>query len=131
MENSPHMGTRPESERYRYEEIYAGNLSETEDQEYYTKDGGKITSEGQKILFWWEFTHWELNGQTVEPKISAEDSNPNHIQFYERRDLGTNITKLQALQNAVNNFVEQTAKMNDSIDDIKLQHRSFPCKICK
>lgn len=123
MENSPHMGTRPESERYRYEEIYAGNLSETEDQEYYTKDGGKITSEGQKILFWWEFTHWELNGQTVEPKISAEDSNPNHIQFYERRDLGTNITKLQALQNAVNNFVEQTAKMNDSIDDIKLQHR--------
>ena len=25
MENSPHMGTRPESERYRYEEIYAGN----------------------------------------------------------------------------------------------------------
>ena len=33
MENSPHMGTRPESERYRYEEIYAGNLSETEDQE--------------------------------------------------------------------------------------------------
>ena len=123
MENSPHMGTRLESERYRYEEIYAGNLSETEDQEYYTKDGGKITSEGQKILFWWEFTHWELNGQTVEPKISAEDSNPNHIQFYERRDLGTNITKLQALQNAVNNFVEQTAKMNDSIDDIKLQHR--------
>ena len=123
MENSPHMGTRPESERYRYEEIYAGNLSETEDQEYYTKDGGKITSEGQKILFWWEFTHWELYGQTVEPKISAEDSNPNHIQFYERRDLGPNITKLQALQNAVNNFVEQTAKMNDSIDDIKLQHR--------
>ena len=37
--------------------------------------------------------------------------------------MGTNITKLQALQNAVNNFVEQTAKMNDSIDDIKLQHR--------
>ena len=31
----------------------AGNLSETEDQEYYTKDGGKITSEGQKLLFWW------------------------------------------------------------------------------
>lgn len=42
MENSPHMGTRPESERYRYEEIYAGNLSETEDQEYYTRMEAKL-----------------------------------------------------------------------------------------
>ena len=53
MENSPPVwGTRPESERYRYEEIYAGNLSETEDQEYYTKDGGNYFWKVKKSLFW-------------------------------------------------------------------------------
>ena len=119
MVNPPHMGTRPDSERYK--EIYADKLNETRNQEYYTKNGDRITSEGYSIFGFWQFTHWELNGQTVEPKTSADDSDPNHIQFYE--DLGENITKLEALQDAVNNFVKQTAKMNDSIKDVNLQHR--------
>lgn len=121
MDDEPHMGTRPDSERYQYDAVYG--VLENWGQVYYTEDGKEITAIGKLEWTGWEFTHWELNGKTVEPKTSPEDSNPDHIQFYEKRDLGTNITKLQALQDAVNNFVEQTAKMNDSIDDVKLQHR--------
>ena len=48
---------------------------------------------------------------------------PKSHPILREEDWGTNITKRKLCKNAVNNFVEQTAKMNDSIDDIKLQHR--------
>ncbi len=65
------------------------------------------------------FDHWELNGKRVEPKTSAQDTTEGHIQFYTREDL----SKMSALQGAVNSFIETTAQENDKIDDVAKQHR--------
>ncbi len=54
--------------------------------------------------------HYVLNHTTkYTPKTSAAD--PNHVQFYERI-VGKSITKLEALQNAVNSFIDTIAAKN-------------------
>lgn len=63
-----------------------------------------------------QFDHWELNGETVEPKESADDS--NGIQFYIYR----RVKKMDALTTAVNSFVTAAAKQNDSIADTAKRH---------
>lgn len=68
-----------------------------------------------------EFDHWELNGQTVEPKRSADDSDPNHIQFYTRSS--KRVKKINALKTAANRFIEKTAEENSKISDENKQHR--------
>lgn len=45
------------------------------------------------------------------PKTSAADADTNHVQFYERI-VGQPITKLQALKNAVNSFIDTIAANN-------------------
>ena len=56
--------------------------------------------------------HYVLKHTTkYTPKASASDDNSNHVQFYERVE-GTPITKLEALQNAVNSFIDTIAAKN-------------------
>ena len=66
------------------------------------------------------FSHWELNGVEVAPKTSANDSTEGHIQFYTKKT--QNVSKMDALKNAVNGFIEATAKENDQIQDKTKQH---------
>lgn len=63
--------------------------------------------------------HWELNGQKVTPKTSADDS--NGIQFYTRSV--QRMTRMEALQDAANEFIVATAQKNDTISDPTDQHR--------
>ena len=113
MTDSPHMS--------RYTEIY--QPEERWYKTYYTADGQEITAKGEwsGIPFnpKWKFERWELDGNPVTPKDSADDTDSTHIQFYERET----ITKLQALKDAVNAFADETAKLNDSISDASKQHR--------
>lgn len=54
-----------------------------------------------------EHVRWELNGQEVTPEITT---------FY-RYEQGGTITRTEALQNAVNSFIDQTATLNGSIEN--------------
>lgn len=66
-----------------------------------------------------EFDHWELNGETVSPKKSADD--PEGIQFYTQKI--TRTAKIDALKAAANGFIEATAEKNAGIADASKRHR--------
>lgn len=74
-----------------------------------------------RITSWNVFSHWELNGKSVEPKTSANDSAEGHIQFYTKKT--QDVSKMDGLKNAVNGFIEATAKENDQIQDKAKQHK--------
>ena len=58
----------------------------------------------------WPF--YVLNHTTkYTPMTSASDTEENHVQFYDKVE-GTPITKLQALKNAVNSFIDTIAAKN-------------------
>lgn len=85
---------------YRYNETY--NINTNGRTTYYAQNADGSYTEIDRItrtvLFWQEFDHWELNGQTVNPKTSAQDSDPSRIQFYTYREVTT--TKMAALHDA-------------------------------
>lgn len=60
--------------------------------------------------------YWELNGQQVDPKSSADDQ--NGIQFYTRESS----TRLTALKSAANNFIDKADELNNEIDDPAKRH---------
>lgn len=62
--------------------------------------------------------HWDCDGQEVTPKTSADDTDPNHVQFYSRSN-----SRLAALKAAVNNLIDYTAGENAEITDTSKQHR--------
>ncbi len=72
---------------------------------------------------WWDprFDHWEVNGQRVEPMTSAQDTNSGHVQFYTRN--WQSMSKMDALKNAVNEFISATGVENADISDPANQHR--------
>lgn len=60
--------------------------------------------------------HWELNGQTVEPKTSASDT--NGIQFYT-----LNVpSRLDVLKSAASSFIDKTEELNSEIADASRYH---------
>lgn len=60
----------------------------------------------------WDNLKYVLNHTvTYTPKTSASDTEENHVQFYDKVE-GTPITKLAALQNAVNSFIDTIAAKN-------------------
>ena len=87
--------------------------------DYYVKQGDdyvKVTEERTGNGLWgWQHVGWKVNGRTVEPKTAQ---NPNGVQFYQR----IQPTRLDALQNAVNAFIDETAKTNESIADSANKH---------
>ena len=122
LDASGSMGDELTSE-YRYNEAY--NINTNGRTTYYARNADGSYAEIERVtrtvLFWQEFDHWELDGQTVNPKTSAQDSDPNHIQFYTYDEVTT--TKMAALHDAANAFIENTASQNDAIDDVAKQHR--------
>ena len=61
--------------------------------------------------------HWELDGKRVDPKSSADD--PNGIQFYTRETP----TRLDALKNAANSFIDKADELNNEMNDPAKHHR--------
>lgn len=57
----------------------------------------------------------------VEPKTSANDGEPSHIQFYTRQQSSTD--KIGALKTAANQFIASVGTMNANIADADDQHR--------
>lgn len=57
----------------------------------------------------------------VEPKTSADDGDPSHVQFYTRQQSSTD--KIGALKTAANQFIASVGTMNANIADADDQHR--------
>lgn len=78
---------------------------------YYYDEGGLFSSAGyQRVYYcsrcggWYTKEHSNWNhGTQLTPKTSASDTNTSHTQFY------SDVIKLNALKNAVNNFAESVA----------------------
>lgn len=87
---------------------------------YYALDKAGQYVEVDRVTNWFQFDHWELNGVTVEPKTSQDDSNPDHIQFYRRSS--ERISRINALKDAARAFVDATAVQNQGINEAN-QHR--------
>lgn len=110
-----------------YTEVYSGDLDKT--QTYYIRNG------------WWSYREvtWDENSKSwgysgnqgswnsVTPKTSANDSAYGHTQFYEY-----SYSRMFALQQAVNGFIDQTAKANASVSDPNKKNRiglvTYACK---
>ena len=61
--------------------------------------------------------HWELDGKRVDPKSSADDQ--DGIQFYTRKTS----TRLDALKNAANSFIDKADELNNEMNDPAKHHR--------
>lgn len=106
-----------------YKETYSVTPGSRYDRNiYYVKDGDsykavKYCSDCKAYADanrhgYWDWFDYVLNHTTkYTPKTSAADADPNHVQFYERI-VGQPITKLQALKNAVNSFIDTIAANN-------------------
>lgn len=66
----------------------------------------------------WSY-YWALNGQRIEFKTDASDANLAHYQMYEYRE----VTRMESLKEAANDFIDETAKVNESITDADDRHR--------
>ena len=108
------------AEEFGDEEIYAPTY-DTEANVFtvdrYVLDDGeykKLT----KVSDGWFSYHWELDGKRISFKTSASDNAPDHYQMYILR----NVTKMDSLKEAVGNFIEETAKINNDIADTEDKH---------
>lgn len=137
MTDPPHMGTTE-----TYSPVYSRNVQETSASRGYfgwsQTNGGtyyalvdgeyvRITEETEVVhegysRDYYGHVSWQLNGQEVWPKTSANDNAENHIQFYRYAGQQT-ITKLDALKDAASAFIEQTAQMNQGIESRDDMHR--------
>ena len=86
----------------QYQKVYAKELDK--DKHYYVEKNGQYQE-----IHWrgWPIDSWGNWLDSYTPKESAADSNRNHVQFYQLTI--SQETKLQSLQNAVNNFITSVA----------------------
>ena len=86
----------------QYQKVYAKELDK--DKHYYVEKNGQYQE-----IHWrgWLIDSWGNWFDSYTPKESAADSNRNHVQFYQLTI--SQETKLQSLQNAVNNFITSVA----------------------
>lgn len=71
-----------------------------------------------RVRDWANFDfYWELDGQRVDPKSSADDQ--NGIQFYTRESS----TRLTALKSAANSFIDKADELNSEMGDSAKHHR--------
>lgn len=100
---------------YTYEPVYRINTNGRTT--YYAKlENGAYRQIERVTSRWGQFDHWELNGRTVEPKTSAQDTDPGRIQFY-TRGRATSTRKLQALKAAVNSFIQATSEQSGTVQN--------------
>lgn len=120
LDRSGSMGENMTS--YVYNETY--NINQNRGTYFIQLDDGSY-AEVERVTAgdWWNptFDHWEVNGQEVTPKTSADDPDSSHVQFYTRQRQSSN--KMQALKNAVNGFIDDTAAQNELIANDQNKHR--------
>lgn len=68
----------------------------------------------------WYYGNWN-NRTYVTPKTNENDSADDRYQFYTRSN--DQLSRMEALQNAANQFVDSVAVMNDSVTDVSQRHR--------
>lgn len=111
-----------------YEYTAAYNINTDERTTYYALDKTDQYVKVKKITRWdfsgllpqQVFDHWELNDETVVPKTSRDDNDPDHIQFY--TGSSEDISRIDALKDAASAFVDATAVQNQGINEAN-QHR--------
>lgn len=96
---------------YSYSPVYDVSTNET----YYVLSADGSYDEANYIRY---LRNWYVNGVSVTPMASADDTNFGHVQFYTR----SRTTKLAALQMAVNNFIDSVAEQNEGKEEA-VQHR--------
>ena len=101
---------------YTYDEVYSLNTR----RDYYVLVNGEYKSVSyQNNFFPWQddeegWYYYEGRDQVfVEPKVSASDDDESHVQFYSRNR--NTQTRLQALKNAANNFIDSVAEANEGL----------------
>lgn len=110
MANSMGTGT------YTYFETYDPTPGWFDSNRYYILlDGSYVEVEPRSS---WPSTSWYCQGRQVFPKTSANDTNPNHVQFYDYSN-----SKMAALKNAVSGLIDYTDGLNASITDENQKHR--------
>ena len=104
---------------YTYVPTY--NIRENGRTAYYAEVDGEYVEVDRVTtgLIIQRFDHWEVNGQRVEPKTSANDNDSGHIQFYTY----SSGIKMEALKTAATSFVNSTLAENKEISDVDKQHR--------
>ena len=92
----------------QYNKVYSSDLDTRE--KYYIQQGGRYqavkwnrekNSWGYRYVFWNSFT----------PKNDANDTDTNHVQFYQLDDNGST-KKIDSLKKAVNGFIDSVAKQS-------------------
>lgn len=101
---------------YTYTAVYSNNVNSN--RTYY----GLVEETGKYSEITRSYRRWYFNGQSVEPKTSANDDTEGHIQFYRRSSNDTG-SKMQALKDAANAFIDSTAEANKTISGADKQHR--------
>ena len=113
-----------EIETTTYQEVYDGRYLGLDTwRTYYVRSGNDyiaVTWEGNYYNGSWQDSY----GNEYEPRTSRNDSNRNHVQFYQQITASESAgSKMQALKDAANGFAETFATMNDSIADPNDRHR--------
>lgn len=106
-------------DEYAYDPVYADSI--TTSGRYYVRVDGSMTRVRHSSANGWYYnaggTHY------VTPKTSAADSDASHTQFYSRRNLTTEDTRMYALKQAVNGFIDQTIESNAKVGDPNKKNR--------
>ena len=113
-----------ETETTTYQEVYDGYYSGLDTwRTYYVRSGNDY------IAVSWEGSYYngswrDQEGNEYEPRTSRNDYNSNHVQFYRQITASESAgSKIDALKEAANGFVDTFATMNDGITDTSKQHR--------
>lgn len=91
-------------------------------EEYYIADGyrhRKLSYENGRWYYWTQ-NHWgNWERRYVTPKENENDNTSGHVQFY----VYSRVTKMEALQDAVGQFIDSTKEKNMAISNENLKHR--------
>lgn len=100
-----------------YSPVYANQLDKGES--YYIPNGNSY-----REVTWsnransWGYG-WTLNWTSVTPKTAADDTAADHVQFYTR----STASRMDALKQAVNGFIDQTIAANAKVSDTNKKNR--------
>ena len=100
-----------------YSPVYANQLDKGES--YYIPNGNSY-----REVTWsnransWGYG-WVLNWTSVTPKTAADDTAADHVQFYAQ----STASRMDALKQAVNGFIDQTIASNAKVSDTNKKNR--------
>ncbi len=100
-----------------YSPVYANQLDK--DETYYIPNGSSYreVSWSNRANSWGY--GWLLNWTSVTPKTAADDTAADHVQFYAR----STASRMDALKQAVNGFIDQTIASNAKVSDANKKNR--------